>query len=60
LADLMRWVWYGYQSWISKQTLSREVRALNFRELSAWPRHHAESEAAVAAFKAISQRVWRG
>jgi transposase len=63
LADLMRFVWYGYQSNFSKQTISREVRALDFRELSVWRRHHAKSEAAVAAFKKIShlrdQSGWR-
>ena len=29
LADLMQWLWEEYR--ISKQTLSRELRALNFR-----------------------------
>jgi transposase len=59
LADLMQWLWEEYRIRISKQTLSRELRALNFRKLSARPRHHAKSEAAVAAFKKTSQRVWR-
>jgi transposase len=58
LADLMQWLWDEYRIRISKQTLSRELRALNFRKLSARPRHHAKSEAAVAAFKKTSPRVW--
>lgn len=57
LADLMQWLWEEYR--ISKQTLSRELRALNFRKLSARPRHHDKSEAAVAVFKKTSPRVWR-
>ena len=57
LADLMQWLWEEYR--ISKQTLSRELRALNFRKLSARPSHHAKSEAAVAAFKKTFPRVWR-
>lgn len=57
LADLIQWLWEEIR--ISKQTLSRELRSLNFRKLSARPRHHAKSEAAVAAFKKTSPRVWR-
>jgi hypothetical protein len=59
LADLMHWLWDEYRIRISKQTLSRELRALNFRKLSARPCHHVKSEAAVAAFKKTSQRIWR-
>ena len=44
---------------IAKQTLSRELRAMNYRKLSARPRHHAKNEAAVAAFKKTSRPVWR-
>jgi hypothetical protein len=59
LVDLIQWLWDEHRLPISKQTLSREVRALGYRKLSARPRHHAKSEAAVAAFKKTSPRVWR-
>jgi hypothetical protein len=59
LVDLIQWLWDEYRLPISKQTLSREVRALRYRKLSARPRHHAKSNAAVAAFKTTSPRVWR-
>jgi transposase len=59
LADLMQWLWEEYRIRISKQTLSRELRALNFRKLSARPRHHARSDQTVVAFKKASPRVWR-
>ena len=59
LVDLIQWLWDEHRVPISKQTLSREVRALGYRKLSARPRHHAKSDAAVAAFKKISPRVWR-
>jgi hypothetical protein len=59
LVDLMQWLWDEYRLPISKQTLSREVRALGYRKLSARPQHHAKSEPAVAAFKKTSPRVWR-
>ena len=59
LVDLIQWLWEEFRLTISKQTLSRELRALNYRKLSARPRHHAKSEAAVAAFKKTSPPVWR-
>lgn len=57
LAGLMQWLWEAYQIRISKQTLSRELRALNFRKLSARPRHPENSEAAVADLKSLPARV---
>jgi len=59
LVDLIQWLWEELRISISKQTLSRELRALNYRKLSARPRHHAKSEAAVSAFKKTSRPVWR-
>ena len=59
LVDLIQWVWDEFQITISKQTLSRELRALGYRKLSARPRHHAKSEAQVDAFKKSSPFVWR-
>src|SRR5688572_17340580 len=59
LIDLIQWVWEEFRISISKQTLSRELRALNYRKLSARPRHHAKNEAAVAAFKKTFPPAWR-
>jgi transposase len=59
LIDLTQWVWEEFQIAISKQTLSRELRRMDYRKLSARPRHHAKNEAAVTAFKKISPPVWR-
>ena len=59
LVDLIEWVWEEFRISIAKQTLSRELRALNYRKLSARPRHHAKSEAAISAFKKTSPPVWR-
>src|SRR4051794_33237700 len=58
LVDLIQWLWEEFRLSISKQTLSRELRAMNYRKLSARPRHHAKSEAAVSAFKKTSPPVW--
>ena len=43
----------------SKQTLSRELRAMGYRKLSARPRHHAQAEGAIEDFKKTSPRAWR-
>jgi hypothetical protein len=58
LVDLIQWLWDEFRLPISKQTLSREVRVLGYRKLSARPQHHARSEAAVSAFKKTFPRIW--
>jgi transposase len=50
LIDLAQWVFEEFRVSISKQTLSRELRAVGFRKLSARPRHHAQDMEAAAAF----------
>src|SRR5215213_7130925 len=57
LVDLIQWLWDEFRITISKQTLSREVRSLDYRKLSARPRHHAREEAQVTAFKKPSPCV---
>jgi putative transposase len=59
LKDLVQWLWEEFRIAVSETTLSREVRALGYRKLSARPRHHAKSDAAVAVFKKSFPRVWR-
>jgi hypothetical protein len=49
LIDLAQWVFDAFRVSISKQTLSRELRAMGFRKLSARPRYHAKDEEAAAA-----------
>ena len=59
LIDLAQWVWEEFRISISRQTLSRELRAMGFRKLSARPRHHAQNEHAIEAFKKSSRPSWR-
>ncbi len=59
LADLVQWVWEEFRIRISVQTLSRELRALGYRKLSARPRHYAQDRDAVAAFKKTSPPSWQ-
>ena len=58
LVDLAQWLFEEFRLSISKQTLSREVRALGFRKLSARPRHHAQDQDALEDFKKTSATVW--
>src|ERR671917_1115606 len=59
LVDLIQWLWEEFRLSISKQTLSRELRALGYRKLSARPRHHAKNEQGVTAFKKTFPPSWR-
>ncbi len=58
LVDLCQWLWDEHHVTVAKQTLSRELRAMNYRKLSARPRHHAQAEGAIDLFKRASQPVW--
>ncbi len=51
IIDLCQWIWEEYEISVSKQTLSRELRSMGYRKLSARPRHHAQKAGAVEAFK---------
>src|SRR5712672_1368020 len=63
IVDLCQWIYEGiYEEFrvvVAKQTLSRELRAMGYRKLSARPRHHAQAEGAIEDFKKSSQRAWR-
>jgi len=58
LVDLCQWLWDEHHVTVAKQTLSRELRAMDYRKLSARPRHHAQAEGAIELFKTASQPVW--
>ena len=59
LVDLCQWLWEEFRVSVAKQTLSRELRAMRCRKLSARPRHHAQVEGAVELFKSPSPPCWR-
>jgi transposase len=59
LIDLAQWVWDEFAISVSKQTLSRELRAMGYRKLSARPRHHAQDADAIPTFKKTSPPKWR-
>ena len=59
LIDLAQWIFEEFRITVAKQTLSRELRAMGYRKLSARPRHHAQAEGAIEDFKKVSLRVWK-
>jgi transposase len=59
IVDLCQWVWQEFRVVVAKQTLSRELRAMGYRKLSARPRHHAQAEGAIEDFKKVSPRAWK-
>jgi transposase len=58
LVDLAQWIFEEFRITIAKQTLSRELRAMGYRKLSARPRHHAQAEGVIEDFKKASPRAW--
>ena len=51
IVDLCQWIFAEFRVVISRQTLSRELRAMGYRKLSARPRHHAQAAGAIEDFK---------
>src|SRR6202163_584843 len=58
LIDLAQWIFEEFRITIAKQTLSRELRDMGYRKLSARPRHHAQTEGVIEDFKKASRRAW--
>jgi hypothetical protein len=59
IVDLCQWLWEEFRVSVSEQTLSRELRAMGYRRLSARPRHHAQADGAIEAFKKVFPPIWR-
>ena len=58
LIDLAQWIFEEFRITIAKQTLSRELRTMGYRKLSARPRHHSQAEGVIEDFKKDSRRAW--
>ena len=59
LIDLMGWVHQEYGITVSEPTMSRMLKTMGYAKLSARPRHHAQNEYALEAFKKASPTRWR-
>jgi transposase len=58
IVDLCYWIFEEFRISVSKQTLSRQLRAMGYRKLSARPRHHAQAKGAIEDFKKVSPRAY--
>ena len=58
LCDLAAWIFEAFHVAVSETTVSRELKALGFTRISARPRHYAQNEQVVEAFKKASRPNW--
>jgi transposase len=58
LIDLAQLIFEEFRISIAKQTLSRELRSMGYRKLSARPRHYAQAEGAIEDFKKVFSPAW--
>lgn len=58
IVDLCQWIFEEFRVVASRQTLSRELRAMGYRKLSARPRHHAQVAGAIEDFKKVFPLAW--
>jgi transposase len=59
IVDLCQWIFEEFRVVVAEQTLSRVLRAMGYRKLSARPRHHAQPEGAIEDFKKVSRPAWK-
>ena len=59
IVDLMQWLFDEYGVSVSKQTLSRDLRAMGYRKLTARPRHHEQEADAIDIFKKTCPSSWQ-
>jgi transposase len=59
IVDLCQWIFEEFRVVVAEQTLSRVLRAMGYRKLSARPRHHAQAEGAIEDFKKACPSAWR-
>ena len=57
IVDLCQWTFEEFRIVVSRQTLSRVLRKMGYRKLSARPRHHAQDEGAIEDFKKFFPRT---
>ena len=57
--DLAQWIWDEFAISLDETTVGRELKSLGFAKLSARPRHYAQNDVEVEAFKKTSPPSWR-
>jgi transposase len=59
IVDLCQWIFEQFRIAVSQQTLSRVLRTMGYRKLSARPRHHAQAEGAIEGSKKVPRAPGR-
>ena len=59
LNDLVQWIYDEFAITLKRDAVSRELKAMGFRKITARPRHYAQNELAVEAFKKVSRTSWQ-
>src|SRR5580658_6559499 len=59
IVDLRQWIFEEFHVVVSEQTLSRVLRKMGYRKLSARPRHHAQAEGAIEDYKKVFPSAWK-
>lgn len=59
IVDLAAWLYDEFGLSVTRYTLSRELRGLGYRKLSARPRHHGQDADAIPEFKKTSRTSWQ-
>ncbi len=59
IVDLCQWLFETFRICVSETTVSREMRKMGYRKLSARPRHHAQAAGVIEDFKKVSAPAWR-
>jgi len=59
LVDLAQWIFEEFRVSLDVSTVSRELRGLGFRKISARPRHRGQNEFSVEDFKKTSPPSWK-
>jgi len=59
LCDLVAWIGEAVGVSLDETTVSRALRAMGYRKLSARPRHHDQDPAAAEAYKKTFPPAWR-
>jgi len=58
IVDLAQWLYEEFRIAASEDTVSRALRKMGYRKLSARPRHHAQDTQAIEDFKKVSPPAW--
>ena len=58
IVDLAQWLYEEFRIAASEDTVSRALRKMGYRKLSARPRHHAQDTHTIEDFKKVSPPAW--